>query len=74
MPGFLCWHLKFCATRIHLDVIENCLRLIFLERSKICDEISIAFAKDAGYSTLREELFQLVLALCSPYNKAMNEQ
>lgn len=66
MPGFLFWHLKFCATKIHLDVIDSFLRLIFLERSKICDEIRIFFAKDAGSSTLREQLFQLVLALCSP--------
>lgn len=40
--------------------------MLLLERSKICDEVRVFFAKEAGYSAEIEQLFQLVLALCSP--------
>lgn len=39
--------------------------MILLERSKICDEIIVFFAKEAGYIAQREQLFQLVLAQCN---------
>lgn len=38
---------------------------MILERSKICDEVGVFFAKEAGYSAQKEQLFQLVLAQCS---------
>lgn len=66
MPGFIYRHLKFCATKIQLDMSDWKLRLTFLERSKICDEIRIFFAKDVGYKKQPEQLFQLVRAIYSP--------
>lgn len=30
--------------------------MILLERSKICDEVRVFFAKEAGYSAEREQL------------------
>lgn len=40
--------------------------MILLERSEICDEVRVFFTKEADYGAEREQLFQLVLALCSP--------
>lgn len=40
--------------------------MILLERSKICGKVGVFFAKKADYSAEIEQLFQLVLALCSP--------
>lgn len=37
-----------------------------LERSKICGEVRISFAKDVGYKKQPEQLFQLVRAIHSP--------
>lgn len=50
---------------MNLDKIENSWRqMILLERSKSCDRVF--FGKKADYNAEIEQLFQLVLALCSP--------
>jgi len=61
MPSFLCWPLKFCASRIHLDVIEIWLRLTFFKGLKFVMKLGFSLLKMEAAEHCENSYFSLYL-------------